>query len=156
MSEFERHDLMDLVLARVEQGTPLLGVCVGMQMLFEESSEFGKTKGLGLLKGFVDRFKDDMVVPHVGWNQVVKRSEHLLLANVPTESFFYFVHSYYCEPADESAVVGETDYGVRFCSIVAKGNVCGVQFHPEKSQNAGLQLLKNFATQWHEVSTTSR
>ena len=147
MSEFERHDLMDLVLARVEQGTPLLGVCVGMQMLFEESSEFGKTKGLGLLKGFVDRFNETLVVPHVGWNQVVKRSEHSLLANVPTESFFYFVHSYYCEPADESAVVGETDYGVRFCSIVAKGNVCGVQFHPEKSQNAGLQLLRNFANQ---------
>jgi imidazole glycerol-phosphate synthase subunit HisH len=145
MSEFERHDLMDLVLARVEQGTPLLGVCVGMQMLFEESSEFGKTKGLGLLKGSVDRFNETLVVPHVGWNQVVKRSEHPLLADVPTESFFYFVHSYYCEPADESAVIGETDYGVRFCSVIAKGNVGGVQFHPEKSQNAGLQLLKNFA-----------
>ena len=147
MSEFAQHGLMDLVLERVEQGTPLLGVCVGMQMLFEESSEFGKTKGLGLLKGSVDRFKEDLVVPHVGWNQVVKRSEHPLLANVLTESFFYFVHSYYCEPADESAVLGETDYGVRFCSVIAKGNVCGVQFHPEKSQNAGLQLLKNFANQ---------
>ena len=147
MSEFERHGLMDLVLARVEQGTPLLGVCVGMQMLFEESSEFGKTRGLGLLKGSVDRFKEDLVVPHVGWNQVVKRSEHPLLANVETESFFYFVHSYYCEPADENAVIGETDYGLRFCSVIAKGNVCGVQFHPEKSQNAGLQLLKNFANQ---------
>ena len=147
MSEFERHGLMDLVLARVEQGTPLLGVCVGMQMLFEESSEFGKTKGLGLLKGSVDRFNENLVVPHVGWNQVVKRSEHPLLANVLTETFFYFVHSYYCEPADESAVAGETDYGIRFCSVIAKGNVCGVQFHPEKSQNAGLQLLKNFANQ---------
>ena len=147
MSEFARHGLMDLVLARVEQGTPLLGVCVGMQMLFEESSEFGKTKGLGLLKGSVHRFNETLVVPHVGWNQVVKRSEHPLLADVLTESFFYFVHSYYCEPADESAVIGETDYGVRFCSVIAKGNVCGVQFHPEKSQNAGLQLLKNFANQ---------
>jgi imidazole glycerol-phosphate synthase subunit HisH len=147
MSEFERHGLLDLVLNRVEQGTPLLGVCVGMQMLFEESSEFGKTPGLGLLKGSVDRFNETLVVPHVGWNQVVKRSEHPLLANVLTETFFYFVHSYYCEPADESVVVGETDYGIRFCSVIAKGNVCGVQFHPEKSQNAGLQLLKNFANQ---------
>ena len=134
-----------LVRERAAAGTPLLGICVGMQMLFEESSEFGKTKGLGLLKGSVDRFNETLVVPHVGWNQVVKRSEHPLLADVPTESFFYFVHSYYCEPADESAVIGETDYGVRFCSVIAKGNVGGVQFHPEKSQNAGLQLLKNFA-----------
>ncbi len=144
MSELNRHSLADVVLERVERGVPLLGVCVGMQILFEESSEFGKTKGLGLLKGSVDRFKDDLVVPHVGWNQVVKRSGHPLLANVPDESFFYFVHSYYCEPGSESAVVGETDYGLRFCSVIAKGNVCGVQFHPEKSQGAGLRLLKNF------------
>jgi glutamine amidotransferase len=147
MSEFERHGLMDLVIDRVEQGTPLLGVCVGMQMLFEESSEFGKTRGLGLLKGQVKRFDDRLVVPHVGWNQVGKTSTSSLLNDVSDNAFFYFVHSYYCEPADKDAIVGETEYGVTFASVIAKKNILGVQFHPEKSQNAGLQLLKNFAKQ---------
>ena len=156
MSEFERHDLKDLVVGRVEQGTPLLGVCVGMQMLFEESSEFGRTKGLGLLKGQVNRFDESLVVPHVGWNQVGKTSPSPLLNDVSDKSFFYFVHSYYCEPADQETIVGETEYGVTFASVIAKKNIYGVQFHPEKSQSAGLQLLKNFATQWDEVSTTSR
>jgi glutamine amidotransferase len=145
MSELHRHGFVELVLERVENGTSLLGVCVGMQMLFEESSEFGRTKGLGLLKGRVRRFDDGLVIPHVGWNQVSKKSTSPLMNGIPDQSFFYFVHSYYCEPADESALAGETDYGVRFCSVIAKGNICGVQFHPEKSQTSGLQLLKNFA-----------
>lgn len=148
MSEFERHGLKELVIDRVEHGTPLLGICVGMQMLFEESAEFGKTKGLGLLKGQVNRFDaGNLVVPHVGWNQVGKTSTSPLLNDVSENSFFYFVHSYYCEPADKDAIVGETEYGVTFASVVAKKNIYGVQFHPEKSQNAGLQLLKNFANQ---------
>ena len=145
MSEFKRHGFMQLIIDRVEQGTPLLGVCVGMQMLFEESSEFGQTKGLGLLKGRVKRFDDSLVVPHVGWNQVSEVSSHPLVNDVPGESFFYFVHSYYCEPADKDAIVGQTEYGDTFASVVAKKNIYGVQFHPEKSQTAGLQLLKNFA-----------
>ena len=145
MSEFERHGLIDLVLARVEEGTPLLGVCVGMQMLFEESTEFGKTKGLGLLKGQVKRFDDSLVVPHVGWNQVGKTSPSPILDEVNDNSFFYFVHSYYCEPGEKDTIIGETEYGVTFGSVVAKNNIYGVQFHPEKSQNAGLRLLKNFA-----------
>ena len=156
MSEFNRHDFADVVLGRVEEGTPLLGVCVGMQMLFEESDEFGLTKGLGLLKGRVRRFDDGLVVPHVGWNQVCKTSRSPLLNDLADDSFFYFVHSYYCEPADKNGIVGETEYGVTFASVIAQRNVCGVQFHPEKSQATGLQLLKNFATQWNEVSTTSR
>jgi imidazole glycerol phosphate synthase, glutamine amidotransferase subunit len=152
MSEFERHGLKELVIDRVEQGTPLLGICVGMQMLFEESAEFGKTKGLGLLKGQVNRFDDDsLIVPHVGWNQVEKTSTSPLLNDVSENSFFYFVHSYYCEPADKDVIVGETEYGVTFASVVAKKNIHGVQFHPEKSQNAGLQLLKNFANQTAET-----
>ena len=152
MSEFERHGFKELVIGRVEQGTPLLGICVGMQMLFEESAEFGKTKGLGLLKGQVNRFDDDsLIVPHVGWNQVEKTSTSPLLNDVSENSFFYFVHSYYCEPADKDVIVGETEYGVTFASVVAKKNIHGVQFHPEKSQNAGLQLLKNFANQTAET-----
>ena len=134
-----------LVRERVEEGTPLLGVCVGMQLLFEESDEFGATPGLGLLRGKVRRFSGDLVVPHVGWNRIHQRGGHSLFEDVADESFFYFVHSYYCEPEDESVVAGETEYGVRYASVVAKANICGVQFHPEKSQHAGLRLLQNFA-----------
>ena len=135
----------DLVRERVKTGVPLLGVCVGMQMLFEQSEEFGHTAGLGLLKGVVRRFSSDLVVPQVGWNQIHNLQGHPLFDDVPDQSFFYFVHSFYCEPADKNAVMGETDYGVTYASVVAQGNVCGVQFHPEKSQAVGLRLLKNFA-----------
>jgi glutamine amidotransferase len=134
-----------LVRERVSEGTPLLGVCVGMQLLFEESDEFGSTPGLGLLQGRVRRFNDELVVPHVGWNRVYQRGQHELFADVGDKSFFYFVHSYYCEPVEESVVAGETEYGVNYASVVAHKNICGVQFHPEKSQDAGLRLLRNFA-----------
>jgi glutamine amidotransferase len=134
-----------LVRERVEEGTPLLGVCVGMQLLFEESDEFGATPGLGLLRGRVRRFSDELVVPHVGWNRIQQRQSHALFADVTNGSFFYFVHSYYCEPGDKSVVTGETEYGLKYASVVAKDNLCGVQFHPEKSQDAGLRLLRNFA-----------
>ena len=134
-----------LVCERVAAGTPLLGVCVGMQLLFEKSEEFGATRGLGLLSGCVRRFSDDLVVPHVGWNQIHHRVSHPLFDGVGDASFFYFVHSYYCEPAKDEVVLGETDYGVTYASVVARENLCGVQFHPEKSQAAGLRLLANFA-----------
>ncbi|HJT66701.1 MAG TPA: imidazole glycerol phosphate synthase subunit HisH [Pyrinomonadaceae bacterium] len=134
-----------LVRERVEEGTPLLGVCVGMQLLFETSEEFGSTPGLGLLPGRVKRFNDELVVPHVGWNRVDQIREDPLFNDIASESFFYFVHSFYCEPVETGIVAGKTDYGIRYASVVAHRNICGVQFHPEKSQNAGLQLLKNFA-----------
>jgi glutamine amidotransferase len=134
-----------LVCERVAQGTPVLGVCVGMQMLFEESEEFGRTRGLGLLRGRVTRFSGDLVVPQVGWNQIRQRLAHPLLQGIADGAFFYFVHSYYCEPADSSVVLGETDYGVAYASVVTHENISGVQFHPEKSQAAGLRLLANFA-----------
>ena len=134
-----------LVKERVGEGTPLLGVCVGMQLLFEESEEFGSTAGLGLLHGKVRRFSDELVVPHVGWNRVNERQSQALFNDLANGAFFYFVHSYYCEPLDKSVVAGETEYGVNYASAVAKNNICGVQFHPEKSQAAGLQLLQNFA-----------
>lgn len=139
----------ELVRERNDEGTPLLGVCVGMQLLFEESEEFGATKGLGLLPGRVRRFSDNLpnslVVPHVGWNQIRQRTAHPLFVGIEDEAFFYFVHSYYCEPARNEVVLGETDYGVTYASVVAQDNLCGVQFHPEKSQAAGLRLLANFA-----------
>ena len=135
-----------LVHERANEGTPLLGVCVGMQMLFEESTEFGTTKGLGLLRGRVRRFAGDLVVPQVGWNQICQRSAHSLFAGIANHAFFYFVHSFYCEADDSEMVIGETEYGTKYASVVARGNVCGVQFHPEKSQTAGLRLLSNFAS----------
>jgi glutamine amidotransferase len=134
-----------LVRERAEDGTPLLGVCVGMQLLFEESDEFGSTPGLGLLPGRVKRFNDEIVVPHVGWNRISQIRENPLFADVANGSFFYFVHSYYCEPFDEQVIAGETEYGINYASVVAYKNICGVQFHPEKSQDAGLRLLRNFA-----------
>lgn len=135
-----------LVQERASEGTPLLGVCVGMQLLFDESEEFGSTRGLGLLRGSVRRFGNDLVVPHIGWNRIHQTTRsHELFEGVEEGSFCYFVHSFYCEPSDESVVVGETEYGVRYASVVAKGNVCGVQFHPEKSQDVGLRMLKNFS-----------
>lgn len=135
-----------LVLERVREGTPLLGVCVGMQLLFEESDEFGSTAGLGLLRGRVRRFENDLVVPHVGWNRIYQKRPHTLFEGIEERSFCYFVHSYYCEPADDAVIVGETEYGARYASVVAEKNICGVQFHPEKSQDVGLRMLKNFGT----------
>jgi len=135
----------DLVRERVAAGTPLLGVCVGMQMLFEESEEFGTTRGLGFLPGRVRRFSDELVVPQVGWNQIRQRVPHPMFEGIQDSSFFYFVHSYYCEPVEGKVILGETDYGAAYASVVAHENLCGVQFHPEKSQAAGLRLLSNFA-----------
>ena len=145
MRGLKEHGFDELVRERVREGTPLLGVCVGMQTLFEESEEFGVTPGLGFLRGRVRRFPEGLRVPQVGWNQVAWKSEHPLAEGIEDKTFFYFVHSFFCEAAEEETAVGETEYGLNYASVVARANVCGVQFHPEKSQAAGLRLLKNFA-----------
>jgi len=139
---------------QIEAGKPLLGICLGMQLLFEESEEMGHHRGLGIFAGRVVRFSDRpprsletsevLRVPHVGWNQIRLRRASPLLAGVPDGSYVYFVHSYYVVPADESIVLTTTDYGVEYASTVGRENVFGVQFHPEKSQEVGLRLLKNF------------
>jgi glutamine amidotransferase len=134
-----------LVRERASAGTPLLGVCVGMQLLFDESEEFGSTRGLGLLKGSVRKFDGDLVVPQVGWNRIHQQRPHALFEGIADGAFCYFVHSFYCEPGDKKVVAAETEYGRLYASVVAQGNVCGVQFHPEKSQDVGLRMLKNFA-----------
>jgi glutamine amidotransferase len=133
-----------IVCERVVSGTPLLGICVGMQMLFEESEEFGNTAGLGLIPGRVRRLPREMLVPQVGWNQIRKRNSHPIVSQIEDDAFVYFVHSYYCDAGDPTTVVGETDYGVTYPSVIARGDLCGVQFHPEKSQAVGLQMLANF------------
>jgi glutamine amidotransferase len=126
-------------------GRPLLGICLGMQLLFEESDEGGQHFGLGLLPGDVVAFEPiDLKVPQIGWNQLVHKDDIPLLANVKTGSYVYFNHSYYCRPSDPSHIFSTTEYGDSFASIVASGNVYGFQFHPEKSQRVGLQLLQNF------------
>ncbi len=145
MNELSKRGFDELVWQRAKEGTPLLGVCVGMQMLFEESTEFGHTRGLGLLSGRVRDFQVDLPVPHVGWNLVQHKQSHFLFEGIQDRSFFYFVHSFFCEPTDARVVIGETEYGAAFASIVAHENICGAQFHPEKSQRDGLRLLYNFA-----------
>jgi len=126
---------------------PFLGICIGMQMLFERGEE-GDTAGLGLLDGRVPRFPAarmaGLKVPHMGWNEVRQARSHALWEGVPEGERFYFVHSYYPEPASATLVAATTDYGVRFTCAIARDNIFAVQFHPEKSQSAGLRLLSNF------------
>jgi imidazole glycerol-phosphate synthase subunit HisH len=135
----------ELVIEAAGAGKPIIGLCVGLQMMFEEGHEFGSHRGLGLLPGRVIKFPDGVRTPHVGWNQVEFKQSHSVFRDLPDHSFFYFVHSYYVDPADPSCVMGETEYGRRFASICGRDNIIGVQFHPEKSQAAGLKLLNNFA-----------
>ena len=124
---------------------PFLGICVGLQLMFSESEEMGQHSGLGIMPGKCVRFPVTERVPQIGWNQVAIKRDVPLLAGVPEGSFFYFVHSFYVETANESDCVATTDYGLDFTSIAGDGRVFGVQFHPEKSQAHGLRLLDNFA-----------
>lgn len=145
MQAFNARGFDKLIRERARNKTPILGLCVGMQMLFEESEEFGKCKGLGLLGGRVRRFTSDLMLPQVGWNQVEQPQVHPLFEGIEDNTFFYFVHSYYCEPEDHDTVIGTTEYGTDYVSVVALNRLYGVQFHPEKSQTAGLHLLANFS-----------
>ncbi|MFC2076578.1 imidazole glycerol phosphate synthase subunit HisH [candidate division KSB1 bacterium] len=128
----------------ISAGTPLLGICIGLELLFEESEEMGTHKGLGILPGRVVRFDGSLKVPHIGWNQLHIRRDDPILDDIPDGSYFYFVHSYYVAPGDESDELARTDYGIHFTSMVGRDNVYGVQFHPEKSQDLGLKILANF------------
>ena len=123
---------------------PFLGICVGLQLMFSESEEMGQHSGLGIMPGKCVRFPVTERVPQIGWNQVAIKRDVPLLAGVPEGSFFYFVHSFYVETANESDCIATTDYGLDFTSIAGDGRVFGVQFHPEKSQAHGLRLLDNF------------
>jgi imidazole glycerol-phosphate synthase subunit HisH len=138
--------LDQLVLEAAAQNRPLLGLCVGLQLMFDEGHEFGVHKGLGLMRGRVVRFPDaGPRVPQIGWNQIENAGPHPLLDGLSNGTYFYFVHSYHVVAEDEADVIAETEYGIRYPSVCAHGSVAGVQFHPEKSQDAGLRLLANFA-----------
>ncbi|MDH4246409.1 MAG: imidazole glycerol phosphate synthase subunit HisH [Deltaproteobacteria bacterium] len=134
------------VRERVAAGVPFLGVCIGMQLLFDESEEDGLHQGLGLIPGRVVRFRSaTLKVPQIGWNQVRWKRPDPLLEGIADNSYFYFVHSYYALAADSDHVLGQANYGEDFPAVVRRGNIWGAQFHPEKSQNAGLRMLRNFA-----------
>lgn len=138
--------LADVVLDTVKSGKPLLGICVGMQLLMTRSLEMGEWAGLNVVPGDVVRFENgDYKVPQIGWNRVLHQKDSPLFLNVPEDMMFYFVHSYYCCPARQDVVAGITDYSVDYCSVFSMGNVHAAQFHPEKSGRAGLQFLRNFA-----------
>ncbi len=146
IGELRRLRLDRPVLEAIDSGKPFLGICLGLQLLFDVSYENGRHQGLGVLRGEVVRFQlpDEFSVPHMGWNQVSIRRSTPLLEGLDA-SYFYFVHSYYVVPEDPSVIAAETDYGGPFCSAIAFNRVFASQFHPEKSQSDGLRLLKNFA-----------
>ena len=146
MQNLEGYGLSDPVRRVLDEGRPFLGICVGMQLLFEESEEFGPVPGLGVLRGRVRRFQatPDRKVPHMGWNELRVARWHPFLDGVDDGAYVYFVHSYYVEADDEDDVAATTPYGVDFASCVVRDNVVASQFHPEKSQRVGLRLLENF------------
>jgi glutamine amidotransferase len=145
MENLRRHKLDTAIRESVSTGTPLLGLCLGLQLLFTESDEFGKHEGLNLIPGKVRRFEGpDLRVPHVGWNQIEGAQPNPLMTDIPEGAYFYFVHSHYVEPDNPEHILRWTSYGRRFCSIAWKDHVWGAQFHPEKSQDAGKKLLRNF------------
>jgi glutamine amidotransferase len=153
MRNLEEFSLLGPVVKSIESGKPFLGICLGLQLLFEESNEFGLHKGMGILPGRVTRFPEDIQdpetnqpnpIPHMGWNTIEIKKETPLFAGIENNSFFYFVHSYYALPKDLKDIAATTPYGIEFACAVQHDNIFAVQFHPEKSQAVGLQMLRNF------------
>jgi imidazole glycerol-phosphate synthase subunit HisH len=147
MQELKNRGLIEPVLVAIHSGKPFLGICLGLQLLFDVSCENGTHTGLGVLRGEVVRFDipAEYSVPHMGWNQLSIRRRSPLLEGLADGTFVYFVHSYYVAPTDAQVIAAETDYGGPFCSMIWKDNLYATQFHPEKSQADGLRMLKNFA-----------
>ncbi|MFA5353263.1 MAG: imidazole glycerol phosphate synthase subunit HisH [Thermodesulfovibrionales bacterium] len=143
--------LLETIVKEIGKGKPYLGICLGLQILFSESEEFGLCKGLDLLKGKVVKFDFEktetsaLKIPHMGWNTVNLRREPPIFAGIPDRSYFYFVHSFYVVPEEQGIIAGTTDYGTEFTSMVWKDNIFATQFHPEKSQDLGLKILKGFS-----------
>jgi glutamine amidotransferase len=149
MKELKRRKLIAPIKDAIADGKPFLGLCLGLQLLFDKSEEAPGIKGLGVLRGEVKKFRlKGLKVPHMGWNNIVGSREsgvgRKILKGVPRGSYMYFVHSYYVKPKDKRNILTTTDYGIKFVSGVCRDNVYGLQFHPEKSQRLGLAILKNF------------
>ena len=154
MEKLKGYGLEEVIRETARQGKPFLGICLGLQLLFERSAEAPGVKGLGILKGEILRIPDreDLKVPHIGWNSLKLQNQGRLFAGLEEEPYVYFVHSYYLKAADPQIVKAVTEYGVRIDASVESGNVFACQFHPEKSSRTGLKILKNFA----ELSSTGR
>lgn len=144
MENLERRGLADTIKDYIKKGGRYFGICLGMQILFESSEEAPGVRGLALIKGKVSRFNRSVKTPHMGWNSVSIVRESRMFEGIRSEEFFYFVHSYYCLPDEEGVTTTTTDYGTTFVSSVERGSLFACQFHPEKSQRIGLQLLHNF------------
>jgi len=151
MRNLEQGGFVEPLLKVIREGRPFLGICLGLQLLFTESEEFGIHKGLDVIPGRVVRFPEglkegdeELKVPHMGWNQLAIRRRPPVFTGIEDGTNVYFVHSYYVKPDDESVVAATTGYGIEFCAAVWKDNVVATQFHPEKSQEKGLKILKNF------------
>lgn len=151
MDNLREGGFIEPIRRHVAGGRPFLGICLGLQLLFTESEEFGRHQGLGIIPGKVVRFPGDMhiageelKVPHMGWNQIRLRQDAPLFRGIADGTSVYFVHSYYVIPDDPTVVAAVTDYGIEFCSAIRRDNVMATQFHPEKSQQIGLQILRNF------------
>lgn len=146
MENLDKYGLIDAVRNAATGGKPFLGICLGLQLLFDESEEFGPVKGLGVLPGKVVRFPEsiNLAVPHMGWNRISKCGDPKLLRNIDDGEWFYFVHSYCIVPDRKEDIATTTQYGMEFVSSVARDNIFACQFHPEKSAKMGLRLLENF------------
>jgi glutamine amidotransferase len=144
MTNLKDKGLEDVVREAIFLNKPFLGICLGLQLLFETSEEWGYSEGLGIFPGRVRQLPDNLKVPHMGWNQVDFVKLNPLIEEIANKTYFYFVHSFYVEPADKTLVSGLTEYGLNFTSMISKNNLFALQFHPEKSSTMGLQILKNF------------
>jgi len=145
MDNLEKRGLAGVIREEVDAGKPFLGICLGLDLLFEESDEHGLHRGLGLLPGRVELLPTELKIPQIGWNQISTRKESRLLEGIPDGSSFYFVHSYAVVPREDSDILCTTDYGCTFVSAVERDNIAAFQFHPEKSSSLGLTILRNFA-----------
>ena len=148
MDSMTQKGLVETVKQNALSGKPFLGICLGLQLLFEESEESPGVKGLGIFKGKIKKFSSDMglKIPHIGWNSLEIKQSDTLFKDIPENSYVYFVHSYYLHAEDENEIATVTNYGIDFHSAVGKNNVFATQFHPEKSGDVGLQILRNFAS----------
>ena len=148
MDSMHKNGLVETVKECALSGKPFLGICLGLQLLFEESEESPGVKGLGIFKGKIKKFSSDMglKIPHIGWNSLEIKQKDTLFKDIPENSYVYFVHSYYLHAEDETDIATVTNYGIDFHSAVGKNNVFATQFHPEKSGDVGLQILRNFAS----------